>query len=236
MVALLAIKQVAAELGGAGPEFEATAQTQTTITFVVFTLPMMLISIVAGVFSDRFSKRSVIIAMKWVEVGLMSLGTLALFHNPSGGILPLIVLAGMGAQSALYSPAKYGILPEILPHEHLTAGNGSVELWTFMAIIMGTAAGGLLLGVTGTTPWFAGLVLTALTLVGLAACYAIPHVPPARSEGGIHDTVTSAWAGCSSRSGSTIRHTWRYRVLDDCQSGRTRHHHLWEVRLGSIGF
>ena len=79
MVALLAIKQVGSELGGTGSEFESAAQTQTTMTFVMFTLPMMLISAIAGVFSDRFSKRSVIIAMKWVEVGLMSLGTLALF-------------------------------------------------------------------------------------------------------------------------------------------------------------
>ena len=198
MVALLAIKQVAGELGGAGPEFEAAAQTQTTITFVVFTLPMMMISMIAGVFSDRFSKRSVIIAMKWVEVALMSLGTLALFLNPAGGILPLIVLACMGAQSALYSPAKYGILPEILPHERLSAGNGSIELWTFAAIILGTAAGGVLLAITGTTPWLAGMVLTTLTLVGLVACYAIPRVAPARSEGGIRATITSAWEAVKS--------------------------------------
>ena len=198
MVALLAIKQVAAELGGAGSDFEAAAQTQTTLTFVVFTLPMMLISMIAGVFSDRFSKRSVIIAMKWVEVGLMSSGTLALFLNPAGGILPLIVLAVMGAQSALYSPAKYGILPEILPHERLSAGNGTLELWTFVAIIMGTAAGGVLLGITEPTPWLAGLFLTIMTLIGLWACYAIPHVPPARSEGGIHATITSAWEAVKS--------------------------------------
>ena len=203
MVALLAIKQVGAELGATGPDFEAAAQTQTTITFVVFTLPMMLISIVAGVFSDRFSKRSVIIAMKWVEVGLMSFGTLALFLNPLGGILPLLVLTAMGAQSALYSPAKYGILPEILPHERLTAGNGSLELWTFLAIILGTAAGGVLLGLAGATPWHAGLVLTSLTLVGLVACYSIPRVPPARTEGGVHATVTAAWQ--SVRSDRVLR-------------------------------
>ncbi len=198
MVALLAIKQVSVEFGGTGPEFEAAAQTQTTMTFVIFTLPMMLISVVAGVFSDRFSKRSVIIAMKWVEVGLMSLGTFALFLNPLGGILPLVVLMGMGAQSALYSPAKYGILPEILPHEQLTAGNGSVELWTFLAIILGTAAGGILLGMAETTPWLAGAVLTALTIVGLLACYTIPKVTPARSEGGVRATITSAWEAVQS--------------------------------------
>jgi MFS family permease len=89
IVAFLAIKQVATELGSSGPAFETASQTQTTIAFAIFTLPLMLISLVAGVFSDRFSKRSVIIAMKGVEVGLMGLGTLALFLNPAGGWLPL---------------------------------------------------------------------------------------------------------------------------------------------------
>ena len=49
MVALLAIKQLASQIG-AGPEFEAASQAQTTLTFVVFTLPLMLVSIFAGVF------------------------------------------------------------------------------------------------------------------------------------------------------------------------------------------
>ena len=75
MVALLAIKQLSSQMG-VGPEFEAASQAQTTLTFVVFTLPLMLVSIFAGVFADRFSKRSVIVVMKVVEVVLMALGTL----------------------------------------------------------------------------------------------------------------------------------------------------------------
>ncbi len=51
----------------------------------------------------------------------------------------------MGAQSALFGPAKYGILPEILPHNRLSQGNGLLQLWTFAAIVLGTAAAGLLL-------------------------------------------------------------------------------------------
>ena len=197
IVALLAIKQVAAEFGSAGPAFETASQTQTTIAFVIFTLPLMLISIVAGVFSDRFSKRSVIITMKGVEVGLMTLGTLALLLNPAGGLLPLLVLAGMGAQSALFSPSKYGILPEILPYERLSAGNGALELWTFAAIITGTAAGGLLLTMTDPSPWFAGLVLIGMTLIGFAASFSIPKVPVARLEGGVGETINEAWSAVS---------------------------------------
>ena len=194
MVALLAIKQASVEFGASGLAFETASQTQTTIAFVIFTLPLMLISIVAGVFSDRYSKRTVIIAMKGVEIGLMSLGTLALFMNPAGGYLPLLVLAGMGAQSALFSPAKYGILPEILPHERLSMGNGALELWTFAAIILGTASGGILLTVTDPSPWLGGLVLTAMTLIGFLSALSIPQVPVARTSGGIEETVQGAWS------------------------------------------
>jgi acyl-[acyl-carrier-protein]-phospholipid O-acyltransferase / long-chain-fatty-acid--[acyl-carrier-protein] ligase len=192
MVALLAIKQLASQMG-TGLEYEAAAQAQTTITFVVFTLPLVLVSIFAGVFSDRFSKRSVIVVMKALEIVLMGLGTVALFLNPEGGLLPLIVLGAMAVQSALFSPAKYGILPELLPHERLAAANGQLELWTFLAIIGGTALGGLLLQVTGASPWLAGFVLLVFSVIGLKYSFSIPSVPRARAEGGLRVTLQGAW-------------------------------------------
>ena len=127
MVALLAVKQLASQMG-AGTEYEAAAQVQTTITFVVFTLPLMAVSVFAGGFSDRFSKRLVILVTKALEVALMGLGTIALFFNPEGGLLPLIVLGAMAVQSALFSPAKYGILPELLSHEQLSAGLSLIHI------------------------------------------------------------------------------------------------------------
>ena len=193
MVVFLAIKQVASEMGGSGQEFEAAFQAQTTLTFVVFTLPLMLVSIVAGVFSDRFSKRTVIVVMKALEVVLMAMGTLALFVNPVGGVLPLIVLGAMGVQSALFSPSKYGILPEVLPYERLSEGNGLLEMWTFLAIIGGTALGGVLLDVSGESPWLAGLVLVTFSVVGLVASFQVPPVPRAREEGGVFLTLQAAW-------------------------------------------
>ena len=193
MVALLAIKQLASQMGS-GPEYEAAVQAQTTLTFVVFTLPLVVVSIVAGVFSDRCSKRTVIVVMKAVEVVFMGLGTVALFLNPEGGLLPLIVLGGMAIQSALFSPAKYGIVPELLPHERLSAGNGQLELWTFLAIIGGTGMGGILLHLSGSSPWLAGFVLFVFSLVGLVASLSIPSVPRARTEGGLRSTLQGAWA------------------------------------------
>ncbi len=193
MVALLGIRQVAAVVAP-GSELEAASQNQTTLAFVVFTLPLALVSIVAGVLADRVSKRTVIIMMKSVEVLLMAAATAALWVNPAGGILPLIVLGGMGIHSALFSPAKYGILAELLPHERLAAGNGRLEMWTFLAILTGTATPGILLSLIQASTWLAPLFFTGLSVVGLTAAFTIPAVPPARSEGGLADTLQGAWS------------------------------------------
>jgi len=193
MVALLAIHQATAHMAP-GPELETAAQTQTAIAFVIFTLPLVLLSLIGGTLADRLSKRAVIIAMKIVEVLLMGAATAALWLNPAGGIPALIALCAMGAQSALFSPSKYGILPELIPHERLAAGNGLLELWTFAAILTGTAAGGLLLQMSGDQTWLAPLALTALSGIGLLAAFAVPMVPPARATGGVGFTIRGAWA------------------------------------------
>jgi acyl-[acyl-carrier-protein]-phospholipid O-acyltransferase / long-chain-fatty-acid--[acyl-carrier-protein] ligase len=193
MVALLAIRQATAQMAP-GPELETAAQTQTALTFIVFTLPLVLLSLVGGTLADRLSKRTVIIAIKIVEVFLMSAGTLALWLNPVGGILPLIVLCGMGVHSALFSPSKYGILPELIPHERLAAGNGLLEMWTFAAILTGTAAGGILLQTAGDHLWMAPFTLAVLSVIGLASAFTVPPVSPARATGGVGSTIRGAWA------------------------------------------
>ncbi|MDP1769909.1 MAG: acyl-[ACP]--phospholipid O-acyltransferase [Nitrospirota bacterium] len=197
MVALLAIRQATAQMAP-GPELETAAQTQTAITFIIFTLPLVLLSLVGGTLADRLSKRTVIIAIKVVEVFLMGAGTIALWVSPGGGILPLIVLCGMGVHSALFSPSKYGILPELIPHERLASGNGLLEMWTFAAILTGTAAGGFLLQTAGDQLWLAPLALAALSIVGLIAAFAVPHVSPARASGGVGATIRGAWAAIQS--------------------------------------
>jgi acyl-[acyl-carrier-protein]-phospholipid O-acyltransferase/long-chain-fatty-acid--[acyl-carrier-protein] ligase len=199
MVALLSIRQVTAQFG-TGLNLETATQTQTTIAFVVFTLPLALFSLVAGVLADRVSKRTVIITMKTVEVGLMAAGTLALFLTPNGGLLPLIVLAGMGIHSALFSPSKYGILPELIPHEKLATANGLLEMWTFAAILTGTAAGGILLQSAGPSTWMAPFALCLVSLVGFISSWSVPIVAPARSEGGLVATWRGAWSAvCTER-------------------------------------
>lgn len=188
VVTLLAIN--AAQRGLSGDlALEQANQGATTEAFVIFTLPLMVFSLPAMIVGDRISKRTIILAMKLAEVALMGCGTFALAADPEG-LLPLIVLGLMGVQSAFFAPAKYGILPEILPHTQLSSGNGQLEMWSFLAIILGTIAGGFLLDGFGE-PWVAGAILTGLAAVGLAAALGVPRVAAA----GCNETPLQVTAG-----------------------------------------
>ena len=162
---------------------------------IILLTPFLLFSLPAGVLADRVSKRSVIVSMKLVELVLMLAGTAAFLIQPEGGILPFCVLGLLGVQATLFSPAKYGILPELLSHEQLAAGNGHLELWTNLANLCGIVGGGLILAGTkmiGVGPWLGGLFLAVFSAIGLASALTIPRVRPARSEGGLVTTVRIA--------------------------------------------
>jgi len=92
--------------GISNAEFEYESQMKATVALMVFLVPMLLFSLPAGSFADRNSKRSVIIWMKFLEVGLMALAALSLFIAPTHLIFPYALLGLMGMQSALFSPAK----------------------------------------------------------------------------------------------------------------------------------
>ena len=130
-----------ADLGGA--ELEAASQRETMLAFVVFTIPLVLFSLPAGVMADRLSKRTIILGMKALELTLMSVGTALLWWRPEASGLALIVLGGMGVQSALFSPAKLGSIPEMLPVEKISSANGLIGLTTVVATVVGMPRAGL---------------------------------------------------------------------------------------------
>ncbi|MBM4061886.1 MAG: MFS transporter [Planctomycetes bacterium] len=188
-VVLLGIDAAARAGGG-----EADKQAVATLAMVVFTLPLMFGSLPAMAFGDRVGKRSLIVWTKALEVLLMAAGIWAFAAGTPGGAAQLAVLAGMGLQSALFAPAKYGILPEVLPHERLTVANGQLEAASFLAIILGNATAGLLLQWAGTERWLVGAVLTAFAVVGFAAALFVPRVRAANAaQEPFATTLGSGW-------------------------------------------
>lgn len=168
-------------LSQSSSDFELSSQTLATLSMLVFLLPMMFFSIPAGILADRFSKRTVLIATKLLEVLIMGGAAAVLYFAPLQIGLPFALLGMMGLQSAFFSPAKYGILPEILPEGKLSKGNGLLEMWTMIAIIAGTGMGPIMLAADqfGSKPqftWIGAGLLCILSLVGFAASFAVPKV------------------------------------------------------------
>ena len=143
----------------------------------VFAVPFVLFSMAGGFFADRYSKRSVAIAVKCAELGIMSVASLGLWLNS----IPLM-LAGiflMSTHSAIFGPTKYGMLPELLPEKKLSWGNGIFGLGTFSAAITGTIFAGMLSDVFGKRQIFSGAILLVLALVGLSLCLGVTRLPAA---------------------------------------------------------
>ena len=185
-------KQLVILLSLAAAATESQGQAGTAIAQIVLMIPLMAVSLPAGLLADRAGKRSIIVSMKAAELALMILGTLALCLHPAGGWPALGILALLGVQAALYSPARYGILPELLPHGELSRGNGLLEMCSNVAIILGTVAAAPMFEATRGRPWLAGLGLVTLSVAGLATSLRIPYVAPARREGGLGETIKMA--------------------------------------------
>ena len=145
----------------------------------LFILPFFLFSGYAGHLADVFSKRSVLVVTKTFEIFAMVFALLAFF---SGRLeLTFCIVFLMALQSTFFSPAKYGILPEMLPQRDLSRGNGLLEMSTFLAIILGTAIGSIVFGLWKHHLGLIGLVLILIAVVGTATSFGIPRVPPSGS-------------------------------------------------------
>jgi acyl-[acyl-carrier-protein]-phospholipid O-acyltransferase / long-chain-fatty-acid--[acyl-carrier-protein] ligase len=140
----------------------------------LFALPFILFSMAGGFLADRFSKRSVTIGTKWMELGVMLFAIVAL----AGGNLAMEAVGVflLSSQAAIFGPSKYGLLPELLPEKDLSWGNGVVELGTFLAGISATVAAGFLADYFRGEQERSGALLLVCTLGGLVVSLGISRV------------------------------------------------------------
>jgi len=147
----------------------------TNLAGGLFILPFVLFAGLAGQLSDKYDKVLVLRVVKLCEVGIMLLAGLGFATHAMPVLLTALLL--MGAHSTFFSPAKYGLLPEVLVEDELVGGNALLEMGTFLAILLGTLLAGLLAE-------RGDLALVIVTLVGIAAgglafSLAIPRLKPA---------------------------------------------------------
>ena len=128
----------------------------------LFILPFFLFSALAGQLVDKFEKSGFIRRIKILEIILMILASIG-FYMENVTIL-MTVLFMMGVQSAFFGPVKYSILPDILKKDELIGANALVEAGTFLAILLGTILGGVLILVENGSTIISVIVMAMASL------------------------------------------------------------------------
>lgn len=138
----------------------------------LFILPFVLFSATSGQLTDKFEKTRIIRAVKNLEIAIMAVAALGWATDQIALLLACVFL--MGVHSALFGPVKLAYLPQVLPEHALTGGNGMVQMGTFVAILLGNVAGGLLIAWPGVG---STAVAVSCLILALAGRWAAQHIP-----------------------------------------------------------
>jgi 1-acyl-sn-glycerol-3-phosphate acyltransferase len=145
----------------------------------LFILPFFLFSATAGQIAEKFEKSRLIRLVKLAEIAIMAMAAVAFLADSLAALIALLFL--MGTQSTFFGPVKYAILPQQLREEELVGGNGLVEMGTFVAILLGTITGGLLIA-QDRGPLLTGIVVVLVAVIGWLVSRRIPISPATAPE------------------------------------------------------
>jgi acyl-[acyl-carrier-protein]-phospholipid O-acyltransferase/long-chain-fatty-acid--[acyl-carrier-protein] ligase len=172
VVMLIVFKRAAAEGNVAG--------VLSALVWALYMLPFFALSASAGQLSDRLEKVRLMRWIKAVDLALAAVVCAGFFADDLTILLPALALKG--ATSTFFGPVKYAILPERLPPEQLIAANSLVEGGTYLAILLGTIAGGILI-LQNHGPMLVGAVFVVVAVTGMIAAFfltptvaANPHI------------------------------------------------------------
>ncbi|RHW17424.1 MFS transporter [Sphingomonas gilva] len=136
----------------------------------IFILPFFLFSALAGQLADGHDKAQIMRIIKWAEIGIMVVGAIGIFTSTVW--VMLTALFAMGVHSTFFGPIKYAVLPQHLAKDEVLGGTGLVEAGTYIAILAGTIAGGLL------DAHHAAFAVLGVAVLGMLSARAIPPAPP----------------------------------------------------------
>lgn len=139
----------------------------------LFILPFFLFSATAGQLADKYDKATLARWTKLLEIVIVLLAGAGFWAHSLALLFAALCLLGL--QSTLFGPVKYAILPQHLHEDELVGGNALIEAGTFVAILIGTLAGGLLAGIEGGSLW----ITAACLLVALVGYWSSRHIPAA---------------------------------------------------------
>ncbi len=143
-------------------------------------LPFLLFSPIAGTLADRYSKRNIIVIAKFFELGVMILGVVGFALESKG--LSYATLFLLACHSTLFSPSKYGIVPELIKPDFISKANGLLTSFTYLAIIVGTFFASFITQITHRNYVMAASCCAVFSVIGILASLCIVHTPPSGSS------------------------------------------------------
>lgn len=169
----------------------------------LFILPFLLFSATSGQLTDKYDKTRVIRFVKNLEVGIMLLAAVGFITANVAILLACTFL--MGLHSTLFGPVKFAYMPQVLDEHELTGGNGMVEMGTFVAILLGNIAGGLLVAIPDTGHRDVAIACVVLALIGRAVAQFIPSVPATDPGLKINwNPITETWRNLKLAHGNVV--------------------------------
>jgi 1-acyl-sn-glycerol-3-phosphate acyltransferase len=141
----------------------------------LFIFPFLLFSATSGQLTDKYDKTQMIRFVKWFEVAVMALAAYGFLNANVPVLLACVFL--MGLHSTLFGPVKFAYLPQHLGERELTGGNGMVEMGTFVAILLGSLVGGLLIAIPSTGVHFISWACLGVAVLGRLCAQAVPPTP-----------------------------------------------------------
>ena len=145
----------------------------TSVVAGMLVLPYILCSPLADRLTAVWPKRRIVRAAKWAELPIMAVAIAGFALHSPWFVIGAVLL--MGLQSSLYSPAKYALVRDIGGAERISTGMGGMEGVSFLGVLLGTVAGGLVADLQVRHPeWnLAYCCLATFAVLGLAASYTV---------------------------------------------------------------
>ena len=156
---------------------QGQVNTLANLAAALFILPFFLLSANAGQWAEKYEKSRSIRWIKLLEIAVMVLAATGFWLQSVPFLLGVLFL--MGAQSALFGPIKYSILPQHLHPDELIGGNALVEAGTFLTILIGTLVGGILINSFAQGEVWVSAAVIAVAVLGYLASRGIPQAPAA---------------------------------------------------------
>lgn len=146
-----------------------------SLATAAFIIPFVICAPFAGYVADHGDKARIIRSLKWMELLIAVIAVIGLTLKSIPILIGVLVL--LGAQSAFFSPCKFGILPQHLDSDEMIGANGLINTSTYLAILFGTICGSLLIA-TSVGLLSVSIVLITMACVGIVSSYVIPRAPP----------------------------------------------------------